>query len=194
MSRWNVADVMTFGAVSVTEDTPFKEIVDLLEAHGVNAVPVLDAAVRVVGIVSSADLLPKIEFAGEAHRHPVKADATAAGELMSAPAVTVTGTATLPRAARIMEAAGLKRLPVVDGAGRLLGMVTRRDLLKVFLRSDEEIRREVAGLCRRTGVRVEVADGVVTLLGEVGREAAIPPFVRRVERVDGVVDVVSLLN
>ncbi|MER7283233.1 CBS domain-containing protein [Dactylosporangium sp. NPDC000244] len=188
MSRWNVADVMTFGAVSVTEDTPFKEIVDLLEAHGVNAVPVVDGADRVIGVVSSADLLPKIERAG------AKMHATAAGELMTAPAITVSGTAALPGAARVMDAAGLKRLPVVDATGRLLGMVTRRDLLKVFLRSDEEIRREVAGLCARTGVRVEVADGVVTLLGEVGREAAIPSFVRRVERVDGVVDVVSLLG
>ncbi|WP_433219366.1 CBS domain-containing protein [Dactylosporangium sp. CS-047395] len=189
MSRWNVADVMTFGAVSVTEDTPFKAIVDLLEAHGVNAVPVVDAADRVVGVVSSADLLPKIELAGT-----VKAHATAAGELMNAPAVTVAGTAALPTAARIMEAAGLKRLPVVDAGGHLIGMVTRRDLLKVFLRADEDIRREVAGLCERAGVRVEVADGVVTLLGEVRRGAAIPQFVRRVERVDGVVDVVSLLN
>ncbi|MFI5912455.1 CBS domain-containing protein [Dactylosporangium sp. NPDC051541] len=186
---WNIADVMTFGAVSVTADTPFKAIVDLLEAHGVNAVPVVDAADRVVGVVSSADLLPKLEVAGTD-----KAHATAAAELMSAPAITVVSTATLPKAARIMEAAALKRLPVVDDSGRLIGMVTRRDLLKVFLRSDEEIRREVAGLCARAGVDVEVADGVVTLLGRVRREAAIPSFVRRVERVDGVVDVVSLLS
>ncbi|WP_426511978.1 CBS domain-containing protein [Dactylosporangium sp. McL0621] len=189
MSRWNVADVMTFGAVSVTPDTPFKAIVDLLEAHGVNAVPVVDAADHVVGVVSSADLLPRIEHAGSG-----KARAAVAGELMSAPAITVAGTAPLPTAARIMESAGLRRLPVVDGTGRLVGLVTRRDLLKVFLRSDEEIRREVAGLCSRSGVEVEVADGVVTLLGAVRREAAIPSFVRRVERVDGVVDVVSLLG
>jgi CBS-domain-containing membrane protein len=187
MSRWNVADVMTFGAVSVTPDTPFKAIVHLLEAHGVNAVPVVDAADRVVGLVSSADLLPRIEHTGNAR-------ATVAGELMTAPAVTVAGTAPLSTAARIMETARLRRLPVVDGAGRLLGLVTRRDLLKVFLRTDEEIRREVAGLCARSGVAVEVADGVVTLLGAVRREAAIPAFVRRVERVDGVVDVVSLLG
>ena len=68
MSRWNVADVMTIGAVSVREDTPFKEIVDLLEAHEVNAVPVVDGFERVVGVVSSADLVPKIEFAGDDER------------------------------------------------------------------------------------------------------------------------------
>ncbi|WP_432992961.1 CBS domain-containing protein [Dactylosporangium sp. CA-233914] len=205
MSRWNVADVMTFGAVSVQEDTPFKEIVDLLEAHGVNAVPVVDGSDRVIGVVSSADLLPKIEFAGDDERaHPfegretrrarAKVHATAAGELMSAPAITVSGRASLPKAARIMEAAGLKRLPVVDSAGRLVGMVTRHDLLKVFLRSDAEIRREILEFVDLDRLRVEVDDGVVTLLGEVGREEAIPVFVRRIERVDGVVDVVNYLS
>ncbi|MEV8516106.1 CBS domain-containing protein [Dactylosporangium sp. NPDC051484] len=212
MSRWNVADVMTIGAVSVQEDTPFKEIVDLLEAHEVNAVPVVDAFDRVVGVVSSADLLAKIEFAGDDDRVRLfearhtrqargKAHATAAGELMNAPAVTVMGTTSLPAAARIMEAAGLKRLPVVDELGRIIGMVTRRDLLKVFLRSDAEIHREILaealdGLVgvERSQMRVEVDDGVVTLLGEVERSSVVPSVVRQIERVDGVVDVVSHLS
>ncbi|WP_432839529.1 CBS domain-containing protein [Dactylosporangium sp. CA-092794] len=212
MSRWNVADVMTMGAVSVQADTPFKEIVDLMEAHEVNAVPVVDEFDRVVGVVSSADLLTKIEFAGDDDRVRLfesrhtrqargKAHATAAGELMSAPVVTVMGTTSLPAAARIMESAGLKRLPVVDDLGRLIGMVTRRDLLKVFLRSDEEIRREIEnealdGLVgvERSQVRVEVDDGVVTLLGEVERSSVIPSVIRQIERVDGVVDVVSHLS
>lgn len=212
MSRWNVADVMTFGALSVQEDTPFKEIVDLMEAHGINAVPVVDGFDRVVGVVSSADLLPKIEFAGDddhlrlfENRHirqaRGKAHATAAGELMNAPAVTVMGTTSLVAAARIMDAAGLKRLPVVDELGRLTGMVTRRDLLKVFLRSDTEIRREILnealdGLVgvERSQLRVEVDDGVVTLLGEVERGSVIPSVIRQIERVDGVVDVVSHLS
>ncbi|MGI5239694.1 CBS domain-containing protein [Dactylosporangium sp. CA-139066] len=212
MSRWNVADVMTVGAVSVQEDTPFKEIVDLLEAHGVNAVPVVDAFERVVGVVSSADLMPKIEFAGEDDRPRLfesrhtrqargKAHATAAGELMSAPAITVMGTTSLVAAARVMESAELKRLPVVDDLGRLIGMVTRRDLLKVFLRSDDDIRREIRqealhGLVgvEASQVRVEVDDGVVTLLGQVEHAVVIPSVVRQVERVDGVVDVVSHLS
>ena len=91
MGRWNVADVMTIGAISVQEDTPFKEIVDLLEAHGINAAPVIDGFDRVVGVVSSADLVPKIEFAGDdghrrlfENRHTRqargKAHGTAAGE------------------------------------------------------------------------------------------------------------------
>jgi CBS-domain-containing membrane protein len=212
MSRWNVADVMTMGAVSVQEDTPFKEIVDLLEAHEVNAVPVVDAFDRVVGVVSSADLMPKIEFAGDDERVRLfesrqtrqargKAHATAAGELMSAPGITVMGPTPLVAAARIMESAGLKRLPVVDDLGRLIGMVTRRDLLKVFLRSDAEICQEI--LAEAVGglvgvdaarLRVEVDDGVVTLLGEVERASVIPSVIRQIERVDGVVDVVSHLS
>ncbi|GAB3831091.1 CBS domain-containing protein [Dactylosporangium cerinum] len=212
MSRWNVADVMTIGAISVQEDTPFKEIVDLLEAHEINAVPVVDRFDRVVGVVSSADLVPKIEFAGDGDqprsfegRHTRqargKAQGTAAGELMNAPAVTVTSTTSVVAAARAMEHDELKRLPVVDGTGRLIGMVTRRDLLKVFLRTDADIRREivdealkgVAGV-PRDQVRVEVDDGVVTLLGTVEQGSLVPALVRRIERVDGVVDVVSHLS
>ncbi|MEV0570422.1 CBS domain-containing protein [Dactylosporangium sp. NPDC050588] len=212
MGRWNVADVMTIGAISVQEDTPFKEIVDLLEAHEINAVPVVDAHDRVVGVVSSADLVPKIEFAGD-DDHPRlfegrhtrqargKAHATAAGELMNAPAVTVLSTTSVVAAARIMETDELKRLPVVDDLGRLIGMVTRRDLLKVFLRTDEDIRREIlteavddlVGI-DRSQLRVEVDDGVVTLLGEVDRGSLVAPLVRQIERVDGVVDVVSHLS
>jgi CBS-domain-containing membrane protein len=212
MSRWSVADVMTVGAVSVQVDTPFKEIVDLMEAHGVNAVPVVDTFDRVVGVVSSADLVPKIEFAGEDERLRLfedrhtrqargKAHATAAADLMNAPAVTVMATTSLVAAARIMETDELKRLPVVDDLGRVTGMVTRRDLLKVFLRSDAEIRREIETetldpLIGADPVRltVEVDDGVVTLLGEVERASSIPGIVRQVERVDGVVDVVSHLS
>ncbi|WP_433221538.1 CBS domain-containing protein [Dactylosporangium sp. CS-047395] len=212
MARWNVADVMTIGAISVQEDTPFKEIVDLLEAHEINAVPVVDGFDRVVGVVSSADLVPKIEFAGVDDRLRVfearhtrqargKAHATAAGELMNAPAITVMSTTSLVAAARIMETETLKRLPVVDDAGRLIGMVTRRDLLKVFLRTDAEIRGEILAeaLDGLVGVdpsqlRVEVDDGVVTLLGEVDRGSLVPSLVRQIERVDGVVDVVSHLS
>jgi CBS-domain-containing membrane protein len=212
MGRWNVADVMTIGAISVQEDTPFKEIVDLLEAHEINAAPVVDGFDRVVGVVSSADLVPKIEFAGDddhlrlfENRHTRqargKAHATAAGELMNAPAITVMSTTSVVAAARIMESEALKRLPVVDDMGRLIGMVTRRDLLKVFLRLDEEIRREIVaeavdGLVGVDGskLRVEVDDGIVTLLGEVERASLIPALVRQVERVDGVVDVVIHLS
>jgi CBS domain-containing protein len=212
MGRWSVADVMTEHPVSVNEDTPFKELVDLLEAHGVNAVPVVGADGRVLGLVSSADLILKIEFAGsdgrggwfKGHRYRAakeKAAGTAAADLMTAPAITVEPDVSLVAAARLMETGGLKRLPVVDGLGRLVGMLTRNDVLKVFLRGDDDIRREVVDevLAKLVGVepsqvRVRVDDGVVTLRGQLDRRSLVPVTVREVGRVAGVVDVVSDLG
>ena len=212
MSRWTVADVMTAGVVSVEEGTPFKEIVDLMETHHVNAVPVVDSCDRVLGVVSSADLVPKIEFSGsgdhahlfESRKHRAareKSSGTAAAELMSAPARTVMPQTSLVEAARIMETAELKRLPVVNDLGRLVGIVTRSDLLKVYLRSDDELHREIVeevltdipGLDREL-VQAEVTDGVVTLLGQAGKRSVVIATVRHVERVAGVVDVVSDLS
>ena len=211
MSHWNVADVMTTGAISVQRDTPFREIVDILELHNINAVPVVDDADHVVGLVSSADLITKIEFAGHHSATPferqrtrrarAKATGTAAGDVMSVPAVTVHRGTTLVGAAKLMDDGRLKRLPVIDDLGRLVGIVTRRDLLKVFLRPDDQIRCEIVDevLDDLVGVepaqiRIEVADGVVALLGEVDRRSLIPMVRRLVERVDGVVDVVSHLG
>ncbi len=128
MGTWKVADVMTPDAMSVDEQAPFKAIVDIMEAFGYNALPVVDPSGRVLGLVSSADLVPKIEFAGteeqphlfEGRQHRTardKAAGTAAAELMTSPAVTVLPQTTLVEAAKIMESAGLKRLPVVDEHG-----------------------------------------------------------------------------
>jgi CBS domain-containing protein len=203
---------MTADAMSVDEQAPFKQIVDMMEAFGYNALPVVDSAGRVLGLVSSADLVPKIEFAGrdeqphlfEGRQHRAardKAAGTAAAELMTTPAVTVLPQTTLVEAAKIMESGGLKRLPVVDDAGRLTGMVTRSDLLKVFLRDDTDIRREIRSevLADLVGVEpsqvhVEVDDGVVTLLGRLDRRSLVPVTIRQIERVAGVVDVVSHLT
>jgi CBS domain-containing protein len=202
---------MTYGAVSVAEDTPFKEIVEVLETSGVNAVPVVDRSNRVIGLVSSADLVPKIEYAGttehghlfEGRQHREarrKSDATAAAELMTSPATTVLPQTSLVDATRIMNG-GLKRLPVVDDLGRLIGMVTRRDMLKVYLRGDTNIRADIAvnALTNVVGVepdqvRSEVHDGTVTLRGQVDRRSLVPSVVRAVEQVDGVVAVKSELG
>ena len=212
MGPWKVADVMTADAMSVDEEAPFKVIVDIMETFGYNALPVVDNSRRVLGLVSSADLVPKIEFAGtvaqphllEGRQHRTardKAAATAAAELMTSPAVTVLPQTTLVEAAKIMDSAGLKRLPVVDDLGRLTGMVTRSDLLKVFLRDDTEIRREIRTevLADLVGVepsqvQVEVDNGVVTLLGRLDRRSLIRSTIRHVERVAGVVNVVSHLS
>ena len=211
MSRWTVADVMTYGAVSVAEDTPFKEIVEIIEGKGVNAVPVVDRSNRVIGLVTSADLVPKIEYAGahdrghlfEGHKHREarrKSDATAAADLMTSPAMTVLPRTSLIDATRIMNG-GLKRLPVVDELGRLIGMVTRKDMLKVYLRSDADVGNDIAAdvLPNLVGVeswqvRTAVHDGTVTLTGQVDRRSLATDVVREIERVDGVIAVDNQLG
>ncbi|MFF1492061.1 CBS domain-containing protein [Streptomyces sp. NPDC058304] len=149
--RYTVADVMAHTAVAVGREASYKEIVELMNQWQVSALPVLEGEGRVVGVVSEADLLPKEEFRQDDPRLPEQLDeASKAGgvlaeELMSSPAVTVHPDATIAEAARIMATKNVKRLPVVNGIGLLEGVVSRSDLLKVFLRPDEEIEEEVRG-------------------------------------------------
>ncbi|REK91990.1 CBS domain-containing protein [Streptomyces inhibens] len=200
-----VSDVMTQTVVAVGEEARFKEIVETMEQWKVSALPVLAGEGRVVGVVSEADLLPKEEFRGadpsrlEQQRwsdEVRKAGAVTAGELMSAPALTVRADATLAQAARTMAHKSVKRLPVVDGGGMLQGIVSRADLLKVFLRSDDdlaqEVREEIVGRlfpALAKGLQVTVVDGVVTLSGRVRDTSLIPVAARLVRAVEGVVDV-----
>ncbi|HEY2959449.1 MAG TPA: CBS domain-containing protein [Actinomycetota bacterium] len=202
---------MTTNVATVGEGAPFKEIVRVLAERRISALPVLDARGLVVGVVSQADLLHKEEFPeGPDDRWRIEgrqrraARAKAAGdtakELMTAPAVTVGPEATVAEAAKLLERHGIKRLPVVDDAGRLVGIASRADLLKVFLRSDQDIRREVLEdvLLHTMWVdpdafTVEVRDGVVTLAGPLEFRSLIPIAVRLVHGVDGVVNVVDRL-
>jgi CBS domain-containing protein len=200
-----VDDVMTSSVVSVDPETTFKEIVQVLQDHKVSAVPVVGPDGAVGGVVSEADLLPKEEFRdadpsrlGRLHRLEdlVRAGSVDASELMTTPAVTVESGATLSRAARIMARARVKQLPVVDPAGRMAGIVSRGDLLKVFLREDEdiaeEVRREIVIYLfpgEPSPVRVAVRDGEVTLSGRVRENSRVPVAARLVRAVEGVVDV-----
>ncbi|MDH6623098.1 CBS domain-containing protein [Streptomyces sp. LBL] len=200
-----VSDVMTQAVVAVGRDALFKEIVRTMEQWKVSAMPVLEGEGRVIGVVSEADLLPKEEFRDDDQSlyqqrlrltDVAKAGATRAEELMSTPAVTVHPDATLAQAARIMAVRHVKRLPVVDGVGMLQGIVSRADLLKVFLRSDddivEEVRRTVVSCLFPTSnhaISVNVHEGVVTLHGHLHDTSLIPVAVRLVRAVEGVVDV-----
>ncbi|MFF4054880.1 CBS domain-containing protein [Streptomyces sp. NPDC001668] len=204
-----VNDVMTRTVVAVRRDAAFKDIVKAMQRWKVSALPVLDDGERVIGVVSEADLLPKEAFHdGDPDQYSelrrlsdlTKAGAVTAGELMTAPALTVHADATLARAARTMAQTRTKRLPVVDDQGLLKGMVSRSDLLKVFLRDDEdiadEIRREVvARLFPEVAepIRVEVCDGVATLTGRIPDTALVPVATRLVRAVEGVVDVDCVL-
>lgn len=199
-----VEDVMTRTVVALRDAAEFKDIARTMRQRRISALPVLDADGRVVGVVSEADLLPKEAFrdrdpAAPRTRHATgraKARAVTAGELMTSPAVTVTADVTLAQAARLMARHRVKRLPVVDGDGMLRGIVSRSDLLDVFLRGDEDIardvRREIAAHLLTVPVRpidVEVRDGVVTLTGHVRDTTLVPLVVRLVRAVEGVVDV-----
>ncbi|MFC9633561.1 CBS domain-containing protein [Streptomyces mirabilis] len=200
-----VSDVMTHPVAAVGRKANFKEIVRLMEQCKASALPVLEGEGRVIGMVSEADLLPKEEFRdSDPDRYTqlrrlsdlTKAGAVTAEDLMTAPAFTVRANATLAQAARTMAHAKVKRLPVVDDMGLLEGVVDRGDLLKVFLRDDEdiaeEVRREVVSYLFRapsSPVRVQVHDGVVTLAGRVRDTSLVPVAARLVRAVEGVVDV-----
>ncbi|MFJ6405479.1 CBS domain-containing protein [Streptomyces hydrogenans] len=202
---FTVADVMTRKVVAVRPDTSFKEIVAAMERWKVTALPVLEGEGRVVGVVSEADLLLKEEFhdrrLGMIERlrrrdATAKAASDRAAELMTTPAVTVPPGASLSRAARLMAVRRVRRLPVVDADGTIRGVVSRSDLLKVFLRPDEEladeVRREVVGHLfplSRDRVEVHVEAGVVTLTGDVRDSTLIPLAERLARAVEGVVDV-----
>ncbi|KOU74153.1 CBS domain-containing protein [Streptomyces sp. MMG1533] len=200
-----VSDVMSQTVAAIGREAAFKEIVRMMRDWKVSALPVLEGEGRVVGVVSEADLLPKEEFRdSDPDRYTqlrrlsdlAKAGAVTAGELMTSPALTVRADATLAQAARTMARAKVKRLPVVDELGMLQGIVSRADLLKVFLRDDEEIaeevRREVVSYLFPTpapAVRVAVRDGVVTLSGRIRDTSLVPVAARLVRAVEGVVNV-----
>ncbi|MGW4296138.1 CBS domain-containing protein [Micromonospora chersina] len=207
MRTWQVGDVMTRDVATVGEETPYRRIVDVLIRRGVSGVPVVDSFQRVLGVVSEADLLHKVEWAGRPDERRVfegrrrrtareKAGALVARDLMTAPAVTTHARATLPAAARLMDQEAVKRLPVLDDLGRLVGIVTRGDLLRVHLRTDAEIREEVVRevlrrvLAVRDGlVTVQVRAGEVTLDGRLDRRSAVELAGRLAGQVSGVVAV-----
>ncbi|WP_328404319.1 CBS domain-containing protein [Streptomyces sp. NBC_00390] len=211
-----VGTVMTSDVVRATADTTFREIVHLLDDHRISGLPVVDGSQRVIGVISESGLLAHAAAAEDrqgAHHarwsslirkgqdtDPGVMTLTAC-RLMTRPAVYAYAHESIAEAARIMARHGIERLPVVDEENRLVGIVTRRDLLKVFLRPDAEIRRVVVeDVLDRTcwippaTIDVEVRDGVVTVSGQLGQRSEIPPVLRLIQQVDGVVSVVDRLT
>jgi len=216
--RWarRVSDVMTTSVVTVDRITPYQEIDRLLTERKISGVPVLMMGRQVAGVVSEADLLVAED---ETARRARMANAIGrrwrlrkrphtsltAGALMTAPAITIGPGATIPAAARLMNTRHLRRLPVIDEDGKLVGIVSRCDLLSVFLRPDADIvhdARQVLGelpLADPKDVIVTVRHGVVSLTGtmrpEPGQEQDLIPLVLRlIWDIDGVVDVVNKLG
>lgn len=212
MRMWRVRDVMTTDVATVGEDTPYHEIVDILTERRVSAVPVVDAFRHVAGVVSEADLLHKVEFAGEERvRHffetrrqrsaRSKAHGEMARDLMSQPAITTMPDMPLAAAARLMDDEKVKRLPVTDDLGQIVGIVSRGDVLRVFRRADADIRRDVAEEVLRRSlwldpatVEVTVDRGVVTLTGRLDTKTLTQLAVQLTESVAGVVEVVDHLT
>ena len=212
MKRNTVADVMTRRVATVTEETTYKQIVETLTKNGVSAVPVVDLDQHVIGVVSEADLLHKVDIAGlEPHGWPLerkrtriareKANADFAGDLMTVPPITVTESDSVAVAARLMDTEQVKRLPVVDSKGRLVGIVSRSDLLRPYLRTDEDLREEISqGVLLRTmwmdprEFTVAVDQGIVTIRGEVERSSSIPILIGIIRSVPGVVDVIERVS
>jgi CBS domain-containing protein len=205
-----VRDVMSSLPISVLETTPFREIAARLRVCRVSAFPVLDADGKVRGVVSEADLLVKEAMLGEPggvgeflagvvhHAARAKARGITAADLMTSPAVTIGPGDTVERAARLMFTRKVKRLPVTDPDGRLIGIISRSDVLAVFSRTDAEIRQEImseviAGRSEPSWYSVVVKDGVVTMEGTPETAAIGHDLVRRARHVQGVVAVRDLL-
>jgi CBS domain-containing protein len=204
----HVSDIMTTGVYAVTPQTTLKEVAALLDEHFISGVPVVDADGVVVGVISEGDFLFKqrgpYERAGVLSRllHSdgnarMKLEARTAAEAMTMPPRTIAGFRTLAAAAAEMLDAGVNRLPVVDLEGKLVGIITRADLVRAFLRPDAAIKREIVDEVLRTlwidhgEVTVAVENGEVQLDGRVATKADAESVERFVRRVPGVVSLDS---
>ncbi|HVV19162.1 MAG TPA: CBS domain-containing protein [Pseudonocardiaceae bacterium] len=207
-----VNDVMTRDLITVASTTPFKDLVDLMVRERVSALPVVDAAGNLLGVVSEADLLCKEQHADDgpdvepprfANRrvrdHWRKAAGLTAVDVMTSPVLSVPSSATLPEAARHLASGGVRRLCVVDD-GRLVGVVARRDLLRPYQRSDEDIQAQVDSEvfvrvhAKRTMARATVTKGVVTLTGRLEYQGDVSTAVRLIRAVPGVIAVRNRLD
>lgn len=206
-----VSDVMTSHVHVAGPQAPFKVLVRLIEENRVSAIPIVDQQGMPIGIVSEADLVLKerrqeLESSEDflhiqKRRHErAKAEGTVASEVMTSPAITIAAGTPLSEAARLMQKKNVRRLVVVDHRGRIAGIVSRSNLLQVFLRTDHELRDEVVGTLipalipsSPERIEVEVRSNIVTLSGEVDRKSEAEILTRLTRELDGVVDVVDHL-
>ena len=205
-----VKDVMSTHVVAVRKFASYKEMAIILHSRRISAFPVLDDDDRVIGVVSEADLLTKEALDGTVpgvftgmfhHQEKAKAEGVTAGDLMTSPAVTVGADDSVIRAARLMYRSRVKRLPVVDAAGKLLGIVTRADVLAVYDREDTDIQAEITDsvilqhhLCDPAAFSVTVTNGIVTLEGTPETASVGHDIVAEARHVQGVVAVRDRLH
>jgi len=184
---WKVGDVMSRPALTVSPAEPIKRCLDLMRLHQVSALLVVGPGNALLGVLSEADLMRCFEG---------RPTPPAAINLMERDVATIRSDASVAAAARLMSERGVNILPVVDAAGGVVGVCSRADVLRVFLRSDESIRKEVVNgllnelpLLGRGRVQVEVSGGVVHLRGDVESGALTGLLLRLVAAVPGVVGV-----
>jgi CBS domain-containing protein len=200
MTHAYVKDVMTADVVAVRADTSYRDLAAQLRTHRVSGFPVVDDDGKVVGVVSESDLLaagtPGSKHLAFFHHQDPSAAAPAAAHLMTHPAVTIGSDEPVRRAAALMSARKLRRLPVVDHGGRLVGILSRADVLSVLARPDEEIRCEVTQDVIADGFfldpapfTVTVKDGIVTLAGPLGSVLLGRNIIDQVGHLEGVVAV-----
>lgn len=210
----NVSDLMSTDVVTTTRAAPLRDVARMLVEHKISGLPVCDDAGAVVGVVSEGDILFKergpIETRGgflgwlldsPSESELEKAWARTAGEAMTSPPVTAAPFESASAAARRMTEEGVNRLPVVTMDGRLVGILTRADLIRAFVRPDHvigaEIRDEVLRrvLWLAPGViQVDVRDGEVDLAGELDTEAEAEVLEKLVAKIPGVVAVRSAVT
>ncbi|WP_158888105.1 CBS domain-containing protein [Amycolatopsis anabasis] len=206
-----VAAVMTPDPITVDLDTPYKRIAELLTAHHISAVPVVNHRGAPVGVVSEADLLPRMRRSadstppgllagGHARREWAKSRGLVARDLMTMPIETVSPDETLAAAAAQLGRSGFRRLFVVE-RGRLVGVLSRGDLLQVYRRPDDQIRAEIERDVLRRALwadaaqaRVSVEDGVATLVGRLDSRSECDRAGLLTARVPGVVAVRNRLD
>jgi CBS-domain-containing membrane protein len=208
MTHRPVRAVMTAAVTTVSLDTPFKALAAIMAEHGLNALAVLDSEGRIAGIVSESDLMRKEEYQDDgagprpphSRHHRAQAEGLTASHVMNSPAITISAEASIVAAARAFDRAHVSHLVVTEADGALAGIVTPLDLLKVYLRTDGEIRGEILDEvitnylgCDPARAGVTVTDGIVTLRGEVEHKSMVPLAARMARSVDGVVDVVNHL-
>jgi CBS domain-containing protein len=208
MRHYRVRDVMTAGPMTVTPATPLKDVVGVLVRGRIGAVPVLTPQGRVAGVVAEVDLLRKEQLkrdpdGGHSAHLPYRvrraiATAESAGEIMNPYPATIQADTTVAEATRLMDRHQARYLLVTGEDGKLLGVVTAQDLLRVFLRPDAAIKADVVNdvLSRHLGanpalVQVDVTDGVVRLTGQLERKSMLAVLVPAIRAVDGVMDVVA---
>jgi CBS domain-containing protein len=206
-----VQEIMTSNVLTIGPEAEIRDVARILVERGISGLPVCGARREVLGVVSEGDILFKEQgprgqsllsrFGPKAPKELEKALAVKVSEAMTAPAITISSYSSVAEAARLMSEHGVNRLPVVKG-DELVGIVTRTDLVRAFVRSDVDIRREIVDdVLRKTlwlevpeVIRVDVERGAVQLNGHLDTSSDASLLVRLVSRVPGVVSVKADLS